>query len=429
MAGYVKLMQPWNIIQKLESDNSRLFKEEVVGNFIGDSKFRHGLMKALNPLVTFGVKDVPEKKDPTGEGLSWDDFETLALDLEERKLTGHAARDAILVAMAKATQEEWNDWYRRILIKDLRCGVSEKTVNKVAPGTVPVFGCMLAHDGAKHPKKITGECIIEYKYDGVRVIAIVQNGVATLYSRNGKLLTNFPHIEQALSKPEYNDTVFDGEVMSEDFQTLMKQVHRKEGAQTQDAYLALFDVLSLEEFQNGEGTQTQLDRKLALEQYRDKADCIKVVDYWIVNFDKPEGQELFNDLNKTALEKGYEGLMIKPSHDIYKCKRSHAWLKIKPFIEVTLEVVSVEEGTGKNEGMLGALVVEGTDDGKFFHLNVGSGLSDEIREQIWANQDAVIGQLVEVRADAVTISQDSDAYSLRFPRFKTFRGFELGEKL
>ena len=111
-------MQPWEIIQKLESDNSRLFKESVVEENIHNVDFRHGLMKALNSLVTFGVQQVPEKKDPTGEGLSWDDFESLALDLEERKLTGHAARDAILVAMAKATQEEWNDWYRRILIKD-----------------------------------------------------------------------------------------------------------------------------------------------------------------------------------------------------------------------------------------------------------------------------------------------------------------------
>ena len=90
-------------------------------------------------------------------------------------------------------------------------------------------------------RKIAGECFIEYKYDGVRVIAIVQNGSATLYSRNGKLLSNFPHIEAALSKPEFNGCVFDGEVMSENFQALMKQVHRKEGAQTQDAYLAVFD--------------------------------------------------------------------------------------------------------------------------------------------------------------------------------------------
>jgi len=121
--------------------------------------------------------------------------------------------------------------------------------------------------------------------------------------------------------------------------------------------------------------------------------------------------------------------MIKPDSEGYKCKRSHAWLKVKPFIEVTLKVVSLEEGTGKNEGMLGALVVEGEDDGKFFHVNVGSGLSDDMRKDVWAAQNKVVGQLVEVRADAATIGQDSDTWSLRFPRFKTFRGFELGEKI
>ena len=135
-------------------------------------------------------------------------------------------------------------------------------------------------------------------------------------------------------------------------------------------------------------------------------------------------------MNKLALEEGYEGLMVKPTNASYHCKRSHAWLKIKPFIEVTLEVVGVEEGTGKNEGMLGSLVVEGEDYGKFFHVNVCSGLTDDMRKDVWAAQDSVIGQLVEIRADAATQSQDAeDTWSLRFPRFKTFRGFELGEKI
>jgi DNA ligase-1 len=290
---------------------------------------------------------------------------------------------------------------------------------------------MLAHDGAKHPKKIAGECFIEYKYDGVRVIAIVQNGDATLYSRNGKLLENFPHINEALSKPEFEGLVFDGEVMSEDFQTLMKQVHRKEGAQTEDSYLAVFDMLTLAEFNAGgteHGAMFRRQRILDLSglfNYR-----IQLVDATVMDLDTDEGQATFKAMNKKALDEGYEGLMIKPINADYKCKRSHAWLKIKPFIEVTLEVVGVEEGTGKNEGMLGALVVAGNDDGKDFHLNVGSGLTDDMRKDVWAVKDAVIGQLVEIRADAATQSQDADdVWSLRFPRFKTFRGFELGEKL
>lgn len=441
-------MNPWNYIQKLEADNSSLAKQAILKKALAynadktgtvadfcDNDFIFGVQKALDPLVTFGVKQVPIREGADGEGLPMKEFEELAGQLEHRVLTGHDARDAIIRDMEMATNEQWNDWYRRILIKDLRCGTGAKLINKVVKDTVPLFGCMLAHDGAKHPKKIKGECFVEYKYDGVRIIAIVKNGDATLHSRNGKILENFPHINEALSKPEFEGLVFDGEVMSEDFQSLMKQVHRKSGAQTEDAYLALFDVLTIEDFNKGKTTDTAVDRREFLLSLKINANAkdvnvIRVVDATLINFDTEEGKTLFDIMNKEALAKGYEGLMIKPINEIYKCKRSHAWLKVKPFIEVTLKVIGLEEGTGKNEGLLGALVVEGEDDGKFFHLNVGSGLTDENREQIWESQSDVVGQLVEIRADAATQSQDAeDTWSLRFPRFKTFRGFELGEKL
>lgn len=422
-------MNPWNIIQALESDNSTLAKQQILKDNIDNATFIAGSTMCLDPLVTFGVKQVPTT-DTDGPGVSWDSFKSLADKLVARELTGHAARDAIQIIADHSTIDQWNDWYRRIFIKDLRCGTGAKLFNKVQKDTIPLFGCMLAHDGAKHEKKIKGKCFVEYKYDGVRVIAIVQNNSATLYSRNGKLLSNFPHIEEALSKPAYNNMVLDGEVMSEDFQSLMKQVHRKEGAETQDAYLAVFDVLGYRDFVSGESNRDAASRRHLLEATSILFDdCIKMVDATLIDFDTEKGRTQFAEMNKRALDEGYEGLMIKPITDIYKCKRSHAWLKIKPFIEVTLSVVGVEEGTGKNADMLGALVVEGEDDGKFFQLNVGSGLTDDMRKDVWAVKDTVIGQLVEIRADAVTISQDNSAYSLRFPRFKTFRGFMPGEKL
>jgi DNA ligase-1 len=152
------------------------------------------------------------------------------------------------------------------------------------------------------------------------------------------------------------------------------------------------------------------------------------LDWEDVDLDTPEGQERFVALNKQAVDGGYEGVMIKDIDAPYECKRTHAWLKAKPFIEVTLEVVDVEEGTGRNEGRLGAIVCEGTDDGKTISVNVGSGFTDVHRDEYWNSRDALVGNLVEVRADAVTQNQDG-TYSLRFPRFKTFRGFEPGEKL
>ena len=428
------MKEPWEIIKELESDNSRLFKESVIENNLNNIDFQEGLSMCLDPLVTFGVKQVPES-DNDGNGLKWDDFKNKANFLVEREKTGHAARDLIIDLLNSSKKNQWNNWYRRILIKDLRCGVSEKTVNNVAKRMdleykVPIFSCMLAHDGAKHPKKIKGECLVEYKYDGVRVIAIVKNGKATLYSRNGKIFHNFPHIENALSKIDYNNIVFDGEVMSDDFQALMKQVYRKSGAKTDDAYLALFDIIPLKEFNDGKSKLTSVERKKELNKLSNSfEDVIKLVSYEIINFDENDGQEIFLNMNKEALEKGFEGLMIKPNDNYYECKRSHAWLKIKPFIEVTLKIIDIQEGSGKHSGKLGAFHVEGEDDGKFFSLSVGSGLTDDEREKFWLSKDKLIGRLIEIRADAITQSLEGENYSLRFPRFKNFRGFKKDEKI
>ena len=284
-------MNPWNIIQKLESNNSSLFKQDVIKENIDNEVFIAGAKLALDPLVTFGVKQVPFS-ETDGAGVEIGQVHEVFHQLINRQLTGHAARDAIQALCDQATNEQWNDWYRRILIKDLRCGTGAKLINKVQADTIPLFGCMLAHDGAKHPKKITGVCYVEYKYDGVRVIAIVKNGDATLYSRNGKLLENFPHINEALSKPEFEGLVFDGEVMSDDFQTLMKQVHRKTGAQTEDSYLALFDMLTLEEFNAGYTPMSAIDRRDRLEVLSSKFNSrIQLVDATLMNLDLDEGQQ------------------------------------------------------------------------------------------------------------------------------------------
>ena len=317
-------MQPWKIIQKLESDNSSLFKQSVIKENIDNEVFVAGARLALDPLVTYGVKQVPFS-ETDGVGVDAGTVHEVFHQLINRQLTGHAARDAIQALCDQATNEQWNDWYRRILIKDLRCGTGAKLINKVQADTIPLFGCMLAHDGAKHEKKIAGECFIEYKYDGVRIIAIVQNGSATLYSRNGKILSNFPSIEEALSQPHFDGLVFDGEVMSEDFQTLMKQVHRKEGAQTEDSYLAVFDMLTLAEFNAGATDMSALDRRERLISYEPHFNYrLQLVDAVKMDLDTDEGRTQFAQMNKTALDEGYEGLMIKPIHEGYKCKRSHA---------------------------------------------------------------------------------------------------------
>ena len=440
-----KFDHPWQVIADLEKHSSRLNKEAIIEAQAqaGNDVFFEGARFALDCMVTFGVAKVPEKTDADGPGLDWDSFTLIMTGFVNRAFTGNLAKDTINNMMAQATKAQWNGWYRRILIKDLRCGVSEKTINKVVEYkwpdyVVPVFSCQLAHDSANHESKVTGSKLIEVKLDGVRVLTIVHpDGRVDQFSRNGKELVNFPVIKEQFARVAREGgisqpTVFDGEVMSSSFQDLMKHVHRKSDAKTDDATLNLFDIIPLSDFESGKCATPQNRRSQLLEVWYSMWDNIipniTVVGQSLVNLDTEAGQKQYRAINARAIAGGYEGIMIKDPKAPYECKRSTAWLKLKPFIEVSLEVVAVEEGTGRNAGKLGALVCEGVDDGKKIRVNVGSGFADSDRDEFWANQDEVIGQIVEVRADAITQNQDG-TYSLRFPRFLRFRGFAAHEKI
>ena len=428
----------YQIIADLEADNSRLAKEAIIQEHVDNKELFEGFRWCLSPYSTFGVKKVPTHGGPDGQGLPWEAFEELLNLLSTRQLTGDDARTAIELALSASTKTQWNDWYRRILIKDLRCGVSEKTINKIKKNAVPVFECMLAHDGANHEKKIAGKKLLEPKLDGVRVITIVDFESRTViqYTRNGKVLENFGHITESIL--EHIDDfgrsyVLDGEVVSSSFQALMKQVHRKDDVQASDARLMLFDILPLSEFKKGKSVMGQKRRSNLLQSLKsifNKTGNVDIIPQKEVDLDSYVGELEFKQFNKDAIEAGFEGIMIKDPEAVYECKRSVSWLKQKPFIEVSLAVVGTEEGTGKNQGRLGAIICEGEDDGKTIHVNVGSGFTDDQRAEFWAGKDNLVGQIVEIRADAATINQDStETWSLRFPRFLRFRGFNTGEKI
>jgi DNA ligase-1 len=433
-----------SIIRSLRDHPSRLNKEAIIEAEAeqDNQELFEGFRMAFDAMITFGVKKVPTHGGGEGQGLPWTAFKELARALALRELTGHAARDAIELALSASTKSQWNDWYRLILIKDFKCGVSEVTINKVLKGrfskiaNIPVFETMLAHDGANHEKKITGKKLLEPKLDGVRVITVINaaNKTAVMYSRNGKLLENFTHITSAIEaniESFDRSMVLDGEMVSSSFQALMKQVHRKSDADASDARLMLFDILPLSEFQMGKSTMGQKRRTALLRSMQsvfDKIGSIDIIPQIEVDLDGYVGELEFKQYNKDAIESGYEGIMIKDVNAIYECKRTVSWLKMKPFIEVSLAITDVEEGTGKNVGRLGALVCSGVDDGKTVVVNVGSGFSDDDRIEFWNNRATLPGQIVEVRADAITQNQDG-TYSLRFPRFLRFRGFAVGEKI
>jgi DNA ligase-1 len=447
----IKLAADW--IRDLKSSDSRLYKESVIEKALMAAKlgsanaqcFLFNCYQAYNPYYVFGVKKVPETEGLDHMPNPWPKFWGLCEALRTRSVTGHAARDAIQNIADQFDSEEWNNLCRPVLIKDLRCGITERTLNKILGKTewaIPVFECQLATDSNKHLSKMHGVKRLEQKLDGVRVLAIVTKSNVNLYSRNGKPFENFPHIVESLEENKNkfaklfskykSGFVLDGEVIGASFQALMKQAQRKSNVETNDMVYSVFDIIPLDDFERGFWNAQQHKRLSILEEYRsvfeDNTDCIRIMDGIDVDLSISEGHDILRRYANDAVVAGFEGIMIKDIHAPYECKRSTFWMKWKPVITVDLNIVGYEEGTGRNEGRLGAFICEGTDDDKFIRVNVGSGLSDDNRIDYWASRDNLVGDIVEVAADAVTQNQDG-TYSLRFPRFVRFRGFEPGEKL
>jgi len=320
-------------IRDLESSDSRLHKERVIEKALMASKlgsanaqcFLFNCYQAYNPYYTFHVKQVPESSGIEHAENPWPVFWGLLEGLRTRSFTGHRARDAIAETMKRFDSVEWNNLCRRVITKDLRCGISEKTLNKVLGKTewkIPVFACQLAQDSTDQPKKLKGIKRLECKLDGVRVLAVVQGTDVTLYSRNGKQFANFPQIVQAIehnrnalfSIPHGGRFVLDGEIVGESFQKLMKQAHRKSDAVTDGMVYHVFDIIPLDSFIEGHYNAQQHKRIEMLERVRallPDNGPIQVMNGLEVDLDTAEGHDIMQRYAEAAVEGGFEGIMIK----------------------------------------------------------------------------------------------------------------------
>ena len=437
-------------INKLNESDGRLHKEDVIRQALEaatlgstNSQIFLGFLKACyNPYVTFGVKQIPESVGITGAENPWQDFNELMVQLSQRQLTGHAARDAIQSMMEQFDSEEWNTFLAPVLRRDMRCGISSTTINKICKKTdyeIPVFGCQLATNSEGRPE-MKGIKRLEPKLDGVRCLMMVipsdSGEITTIaFSRNGKQFDNFTHIEDQIRDNFHKlvrkagtsnlsmGFVMDGEVIGNSFQELMRQARRKSDVQATDSVYNVFDIIPLSAFREGHWN-AQLEKRIKiLDDMRpvfDDMASLELLPHIMVDLDTAAGKDQLERYAQDNVKAGFEGIMIKEMQSPYICKRSTDWMKWKPVITVDLEVIGIEEGTGRNEGRLGALVCCGIDDGKEITVNVGSGFSDSDRDTYWRDSRFIIGRTAEVMCDVITQNQDG-TYSLRFPRFVRFR--------
>ena len=126
-----------------------------------------------------------------------------------------------------------------------------------------------------------------------------------------------------------------------------------------------------------------------------------------------------NHFNKIVLQGG-EGLVVKSGEGMWKDGKPVYQIKMKAEFECEMKIVGFKPGTPgtKYENSLGALICE-SEDGKV--KADPSGITDDLRDEIWNNKDEFLNKIITVRFNALTKSKDNEHYSLMHPRFVKLR--------
>ena len=176
----------------------------------------------------------------------------------------------------------------------------------------------------------------------------------------------------------------------------------------------LWDLIPYKDFVEGKCDVRYRDRFLKLEdkvQFFVSKKLSMVISYNV--FDVEDAQQLFEQY----LSEGQEGIILKDMNSPWEDKRVKHQIKFKGELECDLKCVGWEEGTGKNKGRLGALVLESADG--VVKVSVGTGFTDEMRDTI--TKQSVVDKIVAIKYNARIVDKRTGFNSLFLPVFIEIR--------
>ena len=423
-----------DIFDSLAADNSRLAKEAILKQNKDNKDLQRVIKLALDPLISFYIRKIPAYNAKGKKSLSWA-MDQIEQNLQTRNVTGNAAIE-LLKNVLESLDESNSSVIEKIIAKDLRCGVSEATANKIWPGLVSTYPVMLASGfDQKLVDKIQFPAYCQLKLDGMRFNAIVKGNTVEYRSRNGKELfipsKLFSDALVKLASYYGADYVFDGELLVVD--SAGKPLDRKTGngilskgvkgtmseKEADMVRVTLWDAIPYTSFTAGvhkvkyDERFAELTNKVA--SLKEKTSIGHFVD--IVWTKEVSNQVQAQSIFEKFLAEGQEGTILKSKTNIWEDKRSKEQIKFKGELECDLAIVGVEEGTGKNKGRLGALICESNDG--LIRVNVGSGYTDEQRTEFKVNY--VVGKVATVKYNARIQDKSGNVESLFLPTFIELR--------
>lgn len=404
-------------IEKLQQANGAKEKHRVMVENADNEEFSKLLYYAFNPRLTYKVSEATlSVEGPHPHRHIFENFFEVCETLAARA----AVTDELLHSVIAWIEDQkfWHwPYYKQILAKTLRCGVTAKSINKAISGLIPEWEVQQAYPIEKHPLKEGTWFAVTQKLNGVR--CTYYRG--ELIGRSGEPFTGLDHIADELSA--WSDLVLDGELTLKDkenlsdneaFRTATGIINSDSGDKSRICF-TIFDVLPADEFDEGGSYERYSERRArlgGLATVLKMAESVSVLPVLYVGNDQSKIEKLLDQM--VAEDK--EGLMVNLDAP-YKCKRHSGILKVKRFYTMDLPIIRIEEGSGKYAGTTGALIV----DYKGNEVGVGTGLTDEQRRFFWEFRDTYVGVLAEIKYKEISSDKKTGAESLQFPVFVRLR--------
>lgn len=420
-----------DFVKEITSSNSRKFKQEVLEKWKNNQGIKEYLKILFDPYKVYGISSKKLHKQITGcQGQYMDDIFSLFEYLEEHN-TGRDEDIKTAQAMvieAGRRDPELAALLEKLICKDLPLGIEAKSINAVMGPIIPRFEVMLANKYFDNPKKLEGkQFAITTKLDGFRLVAMKDEaGNVSFFSRVGQRIEGLIEIEEELKNAFPEGTVLDGELtISNYFEMASKEAYKaaskiirlKGDTPKTGLTYRVFDGMHIDEWRSQNCTHSySLRRNLLHGLFKFPMATISHIELLPVLYQGDDVSKV-TEILEQIVAAGGEGCMINLLDSPYRFNRCWDIMKVKKMNTLDLEVVGYEEGSGRLEGTLGALLVR-YKDGNI--VKVGSGFSDELRALIWLEPSDFIGKIVEVQYFEETSNADGGK-SLRFPVFKDFR--------
>lgn len=425
----MRTLQHFNkFVKEIASSNSRLHKQAVLKKYQDDEVVKKYLQIAFDPYRVYGLstKKLHTSIPPhvSADVELFDVFELFEY-LEEHN-TGTFQEIMLcqnLLDGVAAVNQECATLLEALICKDLSIGCDAKTINKEITDLIPTFNVQLANKYFDKPTVVAGKKFaITTKIDGGRIIALKQDGQVSFFTRAGQRYEGLVDLEDEMSRLMPDNTCLDGEITllvrgnlssKEAYKETMKIVRTKD-KEKHGIQMQVFDWMPAEDFKKQQCDTPYRLRRAYVDQMFNMIDFryFELLPLLYVGEDTSKITEILED----EVANGEEGIMINDYNALYEFKRTNSLLKVKKFNSCDLQVIGFEEGTGKYMGMLGALVCEY----KGGVVKVGSGLTDDLRKEIWQNRDRYNNVIIEVSYFEET-KDSTGKLSLRFPTFKDFR--------